>query len=387
MASMAKFLVVHPNMDIYGGGERVCHHIIKTLVAHDQEVELLAFDFDRNRYSEIMGEKLPDNITVHTLGNRAVVEAEPPLSMYKRRRNIIKLLKKYTTTAKYDYMFSTQTFSAFEATLMDKANKNIAYVHFPEIHFDYDHSERCKRMYLWLYKKLLEQDIGKLDLVFCNSNYTKAMTEKYWSRFRIKSPMVVYPPVEEPFWNDKLLEKRSKRVVYIARFIPQKRHELLKKLAVEFPKFQFVSAGLLRDTEADWFESFSKDLPANYVLKPNLPEEDLIKLLSNSRIYVHLMEGEHFGIAPMEALASGCITLVHNSGGSGEFIPEEYRWNTFEHLKTKIATLVESQTYADLEQKKKELRSKIEVLKPKNFQEQIWRHVDTLMQQTENHKS
>jgi glycosyltransferase involved in cell wall biosynthesis len=144
---------------------------------------------------------------------------------------------------------------------------------------------------------------------------------------------------------------------------------------------------LLRDTEADWFESFSKDLPANYVLKPNLPEEDLIKLLSNSRIYVHLMEGEHFGIAPMEALASGCITLVHNSGGSGEFIPEEYRWNTFEHLKTKIATLVESQTYADWEQKKKELRSKIEVLKPKNFQEQIWRHVDTLMQQTENHKS
>ena len=40
------------------------------------------------------------------------------------------------------------------------------------------------------------------------------------------------------------------------------------------------------------------------------------------------MEGEHFGIAPMEALASGCITLAHNSGGSGDFIPEEYRWNT-----------------------------------------------------------
>ena len=31
---MAKFLVVHPNLDIYGGGERVCHHIIKALVAH-----------------------------------------------------------------------------------------------------------------------------------------------------------------------------------------------------------------------------------------------------------------------------------------------------------------------------------------------------------------
>ena len=196
---MAKFLVIHPNMDIYGGGERVCHHIIKTLVAHGQQVELLAFDFDQNRYSEIIGEKLPENITVHTLGNRAIVEANPPLSVYKRRRNILKLLKKYKETAEYDYTFSTQTISAFEAALFEKAKKNIAYVHFPEIHYDYDHSKRSKKMYLWLYKKLLEKDIGKLDLVFCNSNYTKAMTEKYWGRFGIKNPVVAYPPVEAAF--------------------------------------------------------------------------------------------------------------------------------------------------------------------------------------------
>ena len=27
------------------------------------------------------------------------------------------------------------------------------------------------------------------------------------------------------------------------------------------------------------------------------------------------MEGEHFGIAPVEGLASGRVTIVHNSGG------------------------------------------------------------------------
>jgi glycosyltransferase involved in cell wall biosynthesis len=117
---MAKFLVIHPNLDIYGGGERVCHHIIKALVAHDQQVQLLAFDFDRARYAEIMGEKLPENIIIHTLGNRAIVEANPPLSVYKRRRNILKLLKKYKETAEYDYTFSTQTISAFETSLFEK---------------------------------------------------------------------------------------------------------------------------------------------------------------------------------------------------------------------------------------------------------------------------
>jgi glycosyltransferase involved in cell wall biosynthesis len=382
---MAKFLVIHPNIDIYGGGERVCHHVIKALVAHGQNVELLAFDFDQNRYSEIMGEKLPENITVHTLGNRAVVEAKPPLSVYKRRRNILKMLKKYKESAAYEYTFSTQTFSAFEATLLGKAKKNIAYVHFPEIHYDYDHSKRSKRMYLWLYKKLLEKDIGKLDLVFCNSNYTKTMTEKYWGRFGIKNPVVSFPPVEERFWSDKPLNERAKRVLYVGRFVPQKRHDLMKKLAADFPQFEFVSAGLLRDSEESWFEGFSKDLPANYTVKPNLHEEELIKLLQDSQIYCHLMEREHFGIAPMEALASGCITLVHNSGGSGEFIPEEFRWNTFEDLKQKIAQIVESpNNYSVWEKKKEELRGKISILKPENFEEHIWSNVEALMRQTEN---
>lgn len=376
---MPKFLVVHPNVDIFGGGERVCHHIIKSLVAHGQQVELIAFDFDQKRYQQIIGENLPSEITVKTLGKREIIEAKPPLSVYKRRRNIIKLLKKYGATADYDYTFSTQTLSVFETTLFTKAKKNIAYVHFPEIPYDYEHSSCSKQMYLWLYKKLLEHHIGDLDLLFCNSSYTKAMTQKYWSKFGIDEPIVAYPPVEEPFWSNKPLEKRVNRVIYIGRFIPQKRHEILKELANNFPELQFVSVGLLRDTEYTWFESFSKNLPANYTLKTNLPEKELITILQNSTIYCHVMEGEHFGISPMEALASGCITLVHNSGGSGEFIPEEFRWNTIEELKAKISMLATPNGYVLLTPKKRELREKIAVLRPKSFEAQIWSNVEALM--------
>jgi len=56
------------------------------------------------------------------------------------------------------------------------------------------------------------------------------------------------------------------------------------------------------------------------------------------------MEGEHFGISPIEALASGCITIVHNSGGMKEFIPEEFRWEKYEDLKEKIVKSMESST-------------------------------------------
>jgi glycosyltransferase involved in cell wall biosynthesis len=376
---MAKFLIVHPNVDIYGGGERVCHHIIKALVAHGQQVELLAFDFNQDKYAEFMGEKLPRNVVVHMLGKRETVEAKPPLSVYKRRQKIVKLLNTYKTTAEYDYTFSTQTLSAFETTLFQKAKKNIAYVHFPEIPYDYEHSRRGKRMYLWLYKKLLERRIKELDLLFCNSNYTKSMIEKYWSKYGISNPIIAYPPVEDAFWSNKPFSKRTNRVLYVARFIPGKRHEILKQLATSFPNLEFVSAGLLRNTEERWFENFSKDLPPNYKLKPNLNEADLVSLFQDSTIYCHLMEGEHFGIAPMEALASGCATLTHNSGGSGDFIPDEFRWSTVDDLKAKIA-LVSGNNFAEWNSKKELLQQKIEVLKPANFEEQIWINVSKLME-------
>ena len=130
---MATFLVVHPYLDIYGGGERVCHSVIKTLVAHDQKVELLTFDFDAGRYRDIVGEEFPKEVVVHSLGKR--IEVEPPFTIYKRHRNFVKLLKKYRDQLNYDYLFSTQSSSPFEPVFLNKAKKNIAYVHFPEIHY------------------------------------------------------------------------------------------------------------------------------------------------------------------------------------------------------------------------------------------------------------
>ena len=377
---MPKYLVVHPNLDIYGGGERVCHHVIKALLMGGQQVELLAFDFEEKHYREIIGEGIPSGVLVHMLGNRSTMEANPPLSMYKRRRNIVKLLKKYKASAKYDYVFSTQTLSAFETELFKKNRKNIAYVHFPEIPDYYAHYKTTKKMYWWLYKTQLERHINQLGLVFCNSKYTKTATQKYWGKFGIVNPIIAYPPVETPFWSEKPLAERVNRVVYTARFVPSKRHEILKQLSVYFPQLQFVSVGLLRDTEQAWFENFSKNLPTNYIVKPNLPEKELITLLKDSTIYCHLMEGEHFGIAPMEALASGCITLVHNSGGSGDFIPKEYRWNTLEELKEKMAKLTNKKFNVSVwEMKKKELQKKIAILKPNNFEQQIWMNVENLM--------
>ncbi len=375
---MATFLVVHPYLDIYGGGERVCHGVIKTLVGHGQKVELLTFDFDAGRYRDIVGEEFPKEVVVHSMGKR--IEVKPPFTIYKRHRNFVKLLKKYRAQLNYDYLFSTQSSSPFEPVFLDKAKKNIAYVHFPEIHFDYAKSGLKRKLYLWLFKHWVEQGIDKLDLVFCNSNYTKEAIEHYWKTHGVKNPIVVYPPVNlDKFWSDKPLEKRSKRVIYVARFIPVKRHEIMKKLAMDLPAYEFVSVGGLIDAEQAWFNNFSADLPPNYKLKTNLPGPELLNVLHDSRIYVHLMEGEHFGIAPVEGLASGCVTIVHNSGGMKEFIPEEFRWNNYDDLKEKIKRYLQPvDEDTDWGPKREQLWRKISMLTPQTFREQVWSELQTI---------
>jgi len=147
------------------------------------------------------------------------------------------------------------------------------------------------------------------------------------------------------------------------------------------PDIEFVSIGGVIEGDKPWLEAFSKDMPPNYTLKTNLPSAELVETLQNSRVYVHLMEGEHFGIAPIEGLASGCVTLVHNSGGMKEFLPDEYRWDTYEDLKAKILNNVTEQSSENWENKRKQLWSKISILNPKTFENNIWSHVESLIQQ------
>lgn len=370
---MANFLVVHPYLDIYGGGERVCHNVIKALVANNQDVQLLTFDFDSDRYQNIVGEAFPKQVKIHSLGKR--IEVKPPFTIYKRHHNYVKLLKTYRDTLEYDYLFSTQSSSPFEPVFLNKAKKNIAYVHFPEIHYDYAMSGFKRKVYLWLFKRWVEQGIGKIDLLFCNSNYTKETIQKYWDFSNVKNPLVVYPPVDiAKFWCDKPFSERQKRVVYVARFIPAKRHEILKKLAADLPDYEFVSVGGLIESEKTWFERFSRNLPSNYSIKTNLPEPDLLKLLHDSRMYVHLMEGEHFGIAPVEGLASGCVVIVHDSGGMQEFIQEDFRWQDYFSLKEKVVKYMEEGTL-NWESIRPKLWENISCLTPEVFNRTIWSHI------------
>ena len=57
----------------------------------------------------------------------------------------------------------------------------------------------------------------------------------------------------------------------------------------------------------------------------DLPREQLLDLMGRMRYGIHANHDEHFGIAPAELMASGCIVFVHDSGGQVEIVGGDRR--------------------------------------------------------------
>jgi glycosyltransferase involved in cell wall biosynthesis len=339
---------------------------------------LLTLEFNKNKYVEMIGEELPRKVIVHELHHE--FEVKPPLSVYKRYFLTKKVLGEFKRNynSKYDFLFLTQASSPFELNILNKNYyKSIGYVHFPEMHYEYENSGFKRKIYLWPIKNAVERGAKNLDGIICNSFYTQNILIRYWGKLGVKNPVVIHPPVDlDSFWSTKPFKDRDERVIYVGRFVPAKRHEIMKTLAKTFPKFEFVSAGALSEEMKDWFKKFSANAPKNYKLMPNMPKKELIEILQKSRIYVHLMEGEHFGIAPIEALASGCIVLVHDSGGIKEYIPEIFRWKDYNDLKNKIYHFMKIDDKWWNSQKTC-LWQKISDLKPDIFCNKVWAYLNS----------
>ncbi|MDO9027741.1 MAG: glycosyltransferase, partial [Candidatus Roizmanbacteria bacterium] len=111
-----------------------------------------------------------------------------------------------------------------------------------------------------------------------------------------------------------------------------------KKLKVKSKKFsdyKLVLAGGLKKEDQGYFDSL-KELTSgdsSIIFKPNLPLYELYELYKLSNYFWHFTGFgvdenknpelvEHLGIAPLEAMASGCLTFCYSAGGLKELIKD-----------------------------------------------------------------
>ncbi len=199
-----------------------------------------------------------------------------------------------------------------------------------------------------------------------NSHFTKNYVEKQWP---VKIDYVHQPLVnlnELPVQKNPLAFK-EKIILNVGRFFRQlhsKRQDILIDLFARLIKaepkllvgWQLHLVGTVED-EAYFQEikQLSKNLPIK--IHQQLNRGELIKLFQKASIYwqatgygldenKHPSAVEHFGIAPIEAMAAYCVPLLIAKGGHKEILGTEladYLWESDEDCLNKTINLIKDE--------------------------------------------
>lgn len=119
-------------------------------------------------------------------------------------------------------------------------------------------------------------------------------------------------------------------LLYAGRISPEKNIELLPEtmaiLAKDTSKdFRLLVAGA--GPQSDWLKAETeKRFPGKIVQLGHLDKETLADYYANADVFVHPNPREPFGIAPLEAMASGTPTLAPNAGGILSYATNENAW-------------------------------------------------------------
>ena len=141
-------------------------------------------------------------------------------------------------------------------------------------------------------------------------------------------------------------KQRENNVITVSRICPQKRLDIIPHIAKSCDReISFTIIGLLDSQEAlNSIVKLAKDLGVSERIKiiTNANRSNLRRALLNSKVYLHTSINEHFGISIVEAMASGCIPVVHNSGGPKEFTPSNRRFNNIDEAADMVGKAVDS---------------------------------------------
>ncbi len=119
-------------------------------------------------------------------------------------------------------------------------------------------------------------------------------------------------------------------LLYAGRISPEKNIGLLVDLmkiltADEEKDYRLLVAGA--GPQGNWLKAQTdKHFPEKIVQLGHLDKEILANYYANADVFVHPNPREPFGIAPLEAMASGVPTLAPNAGGILSYATDENAW-------------------------------------------------------------
>ena len=216
----------------------------------------------------------------------------------------------------------------------------ILYIHFPaflQTSSEYYNNKYKKSLFWKAYFKpyqimthlLTKRALKRSNIIFTNSKFTRNAIKKVYPSF---DPQVIYPPVDlERFSSCLRSNSRENQVLVISRFSPEKQLEKAILIAKILKNIKFILIGNLLTANQSYFKYLQKmiqdyGLTHRIKLIPNATKGEILNAMSTSMVYLHTMNGEHFGISIVEAMAAGLIPVVPSYGGCSEIVPMEYQY-------------------------------------------------------------
>jgi glycosyltransferase involved in cell wall biosynthesis len=182
-------------------------------------------------------------------------------------------------------------------------------------------------------------------LIFANSKFT---AEAVKAELGV-APHVLYPPVGDDFLNHRGREfdrQRANTVTTVARISEIENIRIIPRIAeLTSKEVSFILVGILQSEKAlGLLSRLIKELKLSDRMQilTNVERERLRRILLSSKVYLHTVIKEHFGISIVEAMSCGCIPVTYDSGGPRELVSKEFRYTTIEEAAKKVEKAINS---------------------------------------------